>query len=137
MLAQARMRRGNSRAGKGVGLHYLRDDTVVKVDGTRVPRTQAGKLSQFTADITNAARAAYEALLGYRFAVKHAHSQQNPEKDGGNDTLAAARYALYVLNDRYGESGKPVRFHAANTLSSRPRFSRRRGCARGGTGPGA
>jgi hydroxybutyrate-dimer hydrolase len=103
-------------AGKGVGLHYLRDDTVVKVDGTRVPRTQAGKLSQFTADITDAARTAYEALLGYRFAIKHAHSQQNPEKDGGNDTLAAARYALFVLNDRYGEPGKPVRFHAANTL---------------------
>ncbi len=44
------------------------------------------------------------------------HSQRNPEQDWGNDTLAAARYALFVLNDRYGDFFNPVRFTAANTI---------------------
>lgn len=44
------------------------------------------------------------------------HSQRNPAQDWGNDTLAATRYALFVLNDRYGDFSNPVRFNAANTI---------------------
>ncbi|MBT9494413.1 MAG: D-(-)-3-hydroxybutyrate oligomer hydrolase, partial [Paucibacter sp.] len=33
---------------------------------------------------------------------KHAHSQQNPEKDWGRDTLRAVKLAFYVLNEKYG-----------------------------------
>ncbi|MBC7621346.1 MAG: hydrogenase, partial [Candidatus Saccharibacteria bacterium] len=51
-----------------------------------------------------------------RLALKQVHSQLNPEKDWGNDTLAAARYALYALNDRYGTTANPVPFNAANTI---------------------
>ena len=103
-------------AGKGVGLHDLGDDTVNKIDGTRATRTAAGALSHFAANITETARAAFNAVLPDRFALKQVHSQQNPEKDWGSDTLAAARYALYALNDRYGTADNPVRFTAANTL---------------------
>jgi len=103
-------------AGKGVGLHNLSDDTVNKLDGTRATRTDAGSLSFFAARLTDAARAAYNAAFPNRIAIKHAHSQQNPEKDWGNDTLAAARYALYVLNARYGTTQDPVPFGKDNTL---------------------
>ena len=103
-------------AGKGVGLHDLMDDTVNKVDGTRATRTAAGALNHFAANVTDAARAAYNALFPNRFAIKQVHSQMNPEKDWGSDTLVAARYAFYVLNDRYGTSAEPVKFTAANTL---------------------
>ena len=103
-------------AGKGVGLHDLSDDTVNQVDGTRATRTNAGALNTFAANLSDAARTAYNALFPNRFALKQVHSQQNPEKDWGNDTLAAGRYALYVLNDRYGTPSNPVPFTTDNTI---------------------
>ncbi|HET8744089.1 MAG TPA: 3-hydroxybutyrate oligomer hydrolase family protein [Ramlibacter sp.] len=103
-------------AGKGIGLHDLGDDTVNRIDGTRATRTEAGALAQFAADIAESARAAFNALLPNRFALKHAHSQQNPEKDWGSDTLAAARYAFFALNDRFGTADNPVPFTPDNTI---------------------
>lgn len=102
-------------AGKGVGLHNLSDDTVNQLDGTRAARSAAGVLSFFSAVLSDAARAAYNAAFPNRIAIKHAQSQQNPEKDWGTDTLAAGRYALYVLNARYGTPTNPVPFTNANT----------------------
>ena len=103
-------------AGRGVGLYDLTDDTVNKIDGTRATRAAAGALTHFAANITDAARTAYNALFPNRLALKQVHSQQNSEKDWGNDTLAAASYALFALNDRYGTAATPVPFTAANTL---------------------
>jgi hydroxybutyrate-dimer hydrolase len=103
-------------AGKGVGLYDLSDDSVNKIDGTRATRAAAGTLSHFAADITDAARTAYNALFPNRLALKQVHSQLNPEKDWGNDTLAAARFALYALNDRYGTADNVKPFDAGNTL---------------------
>lgn len=103
-------------AGKGVGLYDLADDTVNRLDGPRATRQEAGTLSSFAANITEAARAAYNAAFPNRVALKQVHSQLNPEKDWGNDTLAATRYAMYVLNERYGSSTRPVRLNADNTV---------------------
>ena len=103
-------------AGKGVGLYDLSDDTVNRIDGTRATRTAAGPLNFFAANITDAARTAYNALFPNRLALKQVHSQLNPEKDWGNDTLAAAKYALYALNDRYGSAETPAPFNASNTI---------------------
>lgn len=103
-------------AGKGVGLHNLADDTVNKVDGARAARKDAGALSLFAANLTDAARAAYNAAFPNRIAIKHAHSQQNPEKDWGSDTLAAGHYAMYVLNAKYGTKDDPVPFDKNNTV---------------------
>jgi hydroxybutyrate-dimer hydrolase len=103
-------------AGKGVGLYDLTDDSVNLIDGTRATRAAAGTLSHFAADITDAARTAYNALFPNRLALKQVHSQKNPEKDWGNDTLASARFAFYALNDRYGVPFSTQPFNAANTL---------------------
>jgi len=109
-------------AGKGMGLHDLSDDSVHKIDGTRAGRTVAGTLTHFAANITDAARTAFNAAFPNRLALKHAHSQMNPEKDWGNDTLVAATYALYALNQQYGPSAsmvsasKAVRFTPSNTM---------------------
>jgi hydroxybutyrate-dimer hydrolase len=103
-------------AGKGVGLHDLGDDTVNRIDGTRATRTAAGALAQFAADISESARVAFNAVLPNRFAIKQVHSQQNPEKDWGSDTLAAARYALYAINDIHGTPERPVRVTPSSTL---------------------
>jgi hydroxybutyrate-dimer hydrolase len=108
-------------AGKGVGLHDLMDDSVNTVDGTRASRTQAGTMSFFAANIPDALRTLFNAAFPDRVALKHAHSQLNPEKDWGDDTLASIRYALYALNEEHGEglpgnAGKAVRFTSENTL---------------------
>lgn len=106
-------------AGKGPGLYDPTDDTVVKIDGTRATRSAAGALSFFASAIGDAARAAFNAAFPNRVAMKQAHSELNPEKDWGTDTLAAIRYALYALNQEYGTpngSGREVRFMAGNTL---------------------
>jgi hydroxybutyrate-dimer hydrolase len=108
-------------AGKGVGLYDPADDTVNKIDGTRATRSAAGTQTFFAPDITDAARTSFNASFPNRLAVKHAHSQQNPEKDWGSDTLQSIRYALYALNQEYGtalagSSSKLVRFKANNTL---------------------
>lgn len=103
-------------AGKGMGLHDLNDDKINRIDGTREVRSVAGALSHFAVAITDAARLAYNALFPDRLALKHVHSQLNPEKDWGLDTLAAARYALLVLNNRYSTEAMPIPFTSANTL---------------------
>jgi hydroxybutyrate-dimer hydrolase len=109
-------------AGKGMGLYDLGDDTVHRIDGTRATRSAAGTLSHFAANFSEAVRTAYNAVHPNRVALKQAHSQMNPEKDWGNDTLAAAAYALYALNQQYAPvatgstSAKSRRFTAANTM---------------------
>ncbi|MDQ3060210.1 MAG: D-(-)-3-hydroxybutyrate oligomer hydrolase [Pseudomonadota bacterium] len=108
-------------AGKGMGLHDLSDDTVHRVDGTRASRTAAGALANFAANISEAARTTFNTAFPNRVALKQAHSQLNPEKEWGSDTLAAGAYALYVLNQQYGAdvgsgAGKTVRFWPGNTL---------------------
>lgn len=102
--------------GKGVGLYDMMDDTVNKIDGTRATRAAAGVLNFFAPTLTDSARAAYNAMFPNRVALKQAHSQLNPEKDWGNDTLAAANYAFWALNDRYGGAGNTTPFTAANTI---------------------
>ncbi|HSV47899.1 MAG TPA: 3-hydroxybutyrate oligomer hydrolase family protein [Ramlibacter sp.] len=103
-------------AGKGVGLYDPTDDTVNRIDGTRATRTLAGMLAHYAAAITDAARAAFNLDTPDRLSLKHAHSQQNPEKDWGSDTLAAGRYALYVLNKQFGVVGNPAPLNGGNTL---------------------
>jgi hydroxybutyrate-dimer hydrolase len=108
-------------AGKGMGLYDLGDDTVHRIDGTRATRTVAGALSHFAANVTDAVRTAYNAVHPNRVALKQAHSQVNPEKDWGTDTLVAANYALYALNQQYapavtGGTTKSRRFNAGNTM---------------------
>ena len=103
-------------AGKGVGLYDPADDSVNRMDGTRATRTAAGTLAHFAAQIADAARATYNAAFPHRLALKHAQSQQNPEAQWGSDTLAAAKYALHVLNAQYATSATPLPFNNANTL---------------------
>jgi hydroxybutyrate-dimer hydrolase len=108
-------------AGKGVGLYDPTDDTVNRIDGTRATRTAAGALSHFAAAISDTARAAFNTAFPNRLALKQVHSQINPEKDWGTDTLTSIRYALYALNQEYADNspagnGKLLRFTPANTL---------------------
>ena len=88
--------------GTGIGIHDLQNNTVNLQNGQRSDAVAAGKNSIFTAALTDAERTAFNAVTPNRFAVKHAHSQQNPEKDWGKYTLQAIEFAYYVLNEKYG-----------------------------------
>ncbi|GHC80831.1 D-(-)-3-hydroxybutyrate oligomer hydrolase [Pseudorhodoferax aquiterrae] len=89
--------------GTGAAPHDLSNDTVPLIDGTRAASGAAGTSAAFRAALTDSERAAFNAATPNRFAFKHAHSQQNPEKDWGRFTLQAVQFAFYVLNERLGE----------------------------------
>jgi hydroxybutyrate-dimer hydrolase len=91
--------------GTGNGLHDLTSNSVGLIDGVRTDAVTAGDQSIFTAAISGAQRAAFNAATPNRVAYKHAHSQQNPERDWGNNTLQAIRFAFYVLNEKFGTRG--------------------------------
>lgn len=86
--------------GTGTGFHDLTSDTVNTITGERAPADRAGRDSVFTAALSAADRARYVRDYPDRLAVKHAHSQRNPEKDWGRYTLAAIDFAFYILNRR-------------------------------------
>jgi len=107
--------------GSGMGVDDLQNDTVNLIDGRRAPTATAGNASNFTAALSASALAAFNAIAPNRFAVKHAHSQQNPEKDWGTDTLHAISFAFYALNQQFGAAlpdGQTHlrRFRPENTL---------------------
>jgi len=73
--------------GTGGAPHDLQNDTVPLIDGTRTTATAAGKEAAFNAGLSPSELAAFNAATPNRFAFKHAHSGQNPEKDWGKTTL--------------------------------------------------
>ena len=96
--------------GTGNGAHDLATNTVFDMNG-RPTTTAAG--AQFVAT-TPAGTAANN-----RIAFKHAHSQQNPEKDWGKFTLQAVKFALFVLNEELApkaSGASTVKFTPDNTL---------------------
>ncbi|MFC3107882.1 D-(-)-3-hydroxybutyrate oligomer hydrolase [Undibacterium arcticum] len=88
--------------GTGNGIHDLQANTVSVQNGVRSDATAAGKASNFSADLSDAARVAFNTATPNRFAVKHAHSQQNSEKDWGKWTLQSIEFAYFVLNEKFG-----------------------------------
>ncbi len=106
--------------GTGNGLDDLQTNFVNRVDGRWTDAVVAGKDSLFTANLTNAERAAFNAATPNRVAYKHAHSQQNPEMDWGRNTLQAIVFAFYELNEKFGtphpKGGKRITLDRRNTL---------------------
>ena len=107
--------------GTGIGIHDLARDEVGLEDGVRVPAKAAGPRSTFTAPITERQRRAFNAAFPNRFAVKHAHSQTNPEAEWGRDVIRSIDFALWALNREYGGASdgpaeKRPSFTYANTL---------------------
>lgn len=98
--------------GTGTGAHNLQDDTVGLIDGVRASADEAGRDTTFTARAGYKQLAKFNAATPYRFAFKHAHSQQNPEADWGHNVLDSIRFAFRVLNQDFPDAGlKP-----ANTI---------------------
>ncbi len=106
--------------GSGTGIQDLATDTVTLQNGVRSATAAAGKNSNFTSELSASEVATFNAATPNRQAVKHAHSQQNPEKDWGRDTLNAVRFAFYVLNEeraaRNSDGTAKIDFAPGNTI---------------------
>ena len=100
--------------GTGTGAHDLQNNTVNLMRGERADAAQAGDDSNFTARLSDSQRALFNAATPNRFAFKHAHSQQNPEKDWGDNVLRSIKFAFKVLNDKLRHRG--VEISKRNTI---------------------
>ncbi len=97
--------------GTGTGAHNLQTNTINLIRGERADAAVAGDNSNFTADLSTSERAVFNAATPNRFAFKHAHSQQNPEAEWGENVLNSIRFAFQVLGQQYNR-----RFDKRNTL---------------------
>jgi len=106
--------------GTGTGFHDLATDTVNLQNGVRSSAATAGTNSNFTAPLTASELASFNAAWPNRVATKHAHSQQNPERNWGKNTLDAIQFAFYVLNEerapRNSDGTAKVDFKPGNTI---------------------
>jgi hydroxybutyrate-dimer hydrolase len=109
---------GYTDKGTGMGTHDLQNDTVNLINGVRAQASTAGDASNFTAELTAAQLAAFNAATPNRFAFKHAHSQQNPEKDWGRNVLQSIELALFLLNERFGNISKHNTLVIASSVSN-------------------
>ena len=120
--------------GSGTGLYVFEDDSVNLQNGLRATRTAAGKNAIFAPELADGERAAFASSSPNRIAFKHAHSQQNPEKDWGRATLQAVEFAYYVLNERHGAVARDgvshlVRLTPKNTITIASSISNGAGAA--------
>jgi hydroxybutyrate-dimer hydrolase len=107
--------------GTGNGIHELTTNRVVTVNGLAADAAVAGNASLFTSELDEQERQDFVRTHPCSYAVKHAHSRQNPERDWGADTLKAVEFALYAINERFAPRmpgfPHPVRWYVpANTL---------------------
>mgnify|MGYP000468497297 FL=1 len=86
--------------GTGDGVHLVGTGQVFDLQGQLVAVSEAGKQSAFTAQLSED----YLSQVDPKIATtKHAHSQNNPEKDWGLNTLQAIELAFHVLNKQFPE----------------------------------
>jgi hydroxybutyrate-dimer hydrolase len=100
--------------GTGTGAHDLRNNTVNLMQGQRADTALASDDSNFTANLSDSQRAAFNAATPNRFAFKHAHSQRNPEKDWGSNVLRSIKFAFKLLNEKF--RGRGIEISKRNTI---------------------
>ncbi len=100
--------------GTGTGADDLQNNTVNLIRGERATAARADDDSNFTAPVSNAARTTFNTATPNRFAFKHAHSQQNPEKNWGDNVLRSIKFAFEVLNQKM--RGHGVAIDKRNTI---------------------
>ena len=84
--------------GTGDGVHFIGSQQVIDLDGKVVDAASAGTTSAFTAEFAEGFQDSTDARTA---TTKHAHSQQNPGKDWGLNTLQSIEFAFYALHQAY------------------------------------
>ncbi len=108
--------------GAGAGLHDVASDAAVLLDFSIGTASSAGIAAHFSTAMSTNERQSFNNTTPNRVALKQWHSQQNAQRDWGLHTLQSIKFALYMLNQTYGErsinnpSEHMIRYTAANTL---------------------
>lgn len=102
--------------GTGIGAHDLQRNRVNLITGELVEADSAGPQVHFDADLSAQRLAAFNARTPNRYAFKHAHSRENPERNWGRDVLRSLELAFYVLNRRFGSEAEPLPITPASTI---------------------
>lgn len=105
----------------GTGFHLLGTDEVYDRDGMLTPANDAGRKSQFTVKDTGKLNHFLDEHPD-RVAVKHAHSQINPERLWGDLALKGIEFAFWALNQEFGKDGKVDKGAGAKMANKRRKF---------------
>ena len=111
--------------GTGTGAHDLQTNTVNLIRGERAAAAAAGDgFELHRGRSAPRERAAFNAATPNRFAFKHAHSQQNPEKDWGTQRAALDQVRLRRARTRSSSTAAACKIQQAQHASSSRRASR-------------
>lgn len=88
--------------GTGTGAFNLMTGAGQTLQGQTT--TDATASLQFRPDLSASDIETFNTNWPDRFAVKHTHSQTNPEADWGQYVLKSIEFGFYVLNETYGEA---------------------------------
>lgn len=106
----------SSDKGGGNGVHDLSSNKVVMIDGTTADADSAGKDATYVAPDLKATD--YSTKYPNRISAKY-YGKRNRMAEQGEDMVAAAKFALFRLNEVFGEAigdGRTaVRYTKANT----------------------
>lgn len=89
--------------GAGNGAEYIDSSSSYEIDGIIGSSQGTTNTLQFKTGYPSDVRLPFIAQYPGRFAFKYSHSKLNPEKSWGQNTLDAAKFAFYLLNERYGQ----------------------------------
>jgi len=102
--------------GTGTGFFDLDGGRGFTVRGELVEAARSVEPLNFEPRIPRSELERYRRDNPYRWAIKHAHSQENPEAHWGTDTLRAIQFGFYVLNRHYGDEETFRRITPDNTI---------------------
>lgn len=102
--------------GTGTGFFDLQNRKGYTVQGEFVDAERTVEPLNFAPKIPRRELDRYTRDNPNRWAIKHAHSQENPEEDWGTDTLRAIQFGFYQLNRHFADDKSAGRITPANTL---------------------
>jgi hydroxybutyrate-dimer hydrolase len=102
--------------GTGTGFFDLDGRKGYTVRGEQVEAAKAVEPLNFKPKVPRRELEQYTEDNPYRWAIKQAHSQENPEAQWGTDTLRAIQFGFYVLNRHFADDKAFGRVTPANTI---------------------
>ncbi|UEM18651.1 D-(-)-3-hydroxybutyrate oligomer hydrolase [Skermanella mucosa] len=102
--------------GTGTGFFDLENGKGYTVQGEHVEASRSGKPLNFEPRIPQRELDRYLEDNPDRWAIKHAHSRENPEADWGTDTLRSVQLGFHLLNRHFAGEKDFRRITPDNTI---------------------
>jgi len=102
--------------GTGTGLFDLQNGKGYTVQGEFVEAAKTVEPLNFDPKVPRRDLERYLKDNPNRWAIKHAHSRENPEAHWGTDTLRTIQFGFYVLNRHFDDKKSPSNITPDNTI---------------------